>query len=163
MVVISTIRGDLLKCVEPTICHQCNCVTIFPHGLSKTLFERYPWANTYGRRPRKTKNCTNTPSIPGTIEIDSEPEKRVIHLFGQIFPGKPGVHGKHYASVEGKDDRYDRVAYFKSCLDALDAMELKEPVAMPYRIGCDLAGGDWLVYSHMLRKCKTRIVLYRLK
>lgn len=163
MVIVKTIDGNLLEAEEDIICQQCNCVTMIPHGLSKSIAIKYPWANVYAKRTLSTRNCTENPSIPGTIEISKEGEKSVIHLYGQYLPAKPGVYSMHYRAHPGlKDSAKDRENYFQLCLIELDALELKEAVAMPYLIGCGLAGGNWLNYKTMLEACDTKIILYKL-
>jgi NCAIR mutase (PurE)-related protein len=34
-------------------------------------------------------------------------------------------------------------------------------VAIPYGIGCGLAGGVWSDYEKMLNNCSTQVVIYR--
>lgn len=172
--IIEVIKGDLLNCKESIMCQQCNCLTMKSHGLSEQVSKKYPWADVYGRRKIKTRNCTSEPSFPGTIQIDTDPNSennfKIVHMFGQILPGKPNSFMKSYQSVidntkflkDLKDGPIERVEYFKKCLESLDSLELKEPVAMPYQIGCGLAGGSWEIYKKMLNDCKTNIILYKL-
>lgn len=51
--------------------------------------------------------------------------------------------------------------WFQDCLDILDANNYGT-VAMPYGIGCRLAGGKWKDYKDMIEKCSTKIILYKL-
>lgn len=111
------------------------------------------------KRTPKTRNCTSVPSVPGTIQVDKSDDKTVIHLFGQWLPGKPG---KPYNYPTTYSDTYsDRILFFKNCLKELDNLEL-DTVAMPYQIGCGLAGGNWDIYRKLLEDCKTKIILYKL-
>lgn len=165
MPIIKTINKDILEAFDNTdepqvICQQCNCVTLISHGLSEQIASKFPWANVYGRRKMKTRNTTSEPSKPGTIQVDRDNGKSVIHLFAQVLPGKPGSYSKYYSNKE-PDGPQDRIKYFKECLEQLDQLNLDQ-VAIPYKIGCGLAGGDWLVYEKMLRDCKTNVVLYRM-
>jgi O-acetyl-ADP-ribose deacetylase (regulator of RNase III) len=160
------IKGDLLDAKEKFICQQCNCVTMLSHGLSAAIAKRYPWADVYAHRKRRTRNCTSEPSIPGTILIVECGDRGVINFMAQYFPGAHGYnqHGQHYSALglTGSDNHGDRIGFFQQCLDKLDALNLVEAVAMPMYIGCGLAGGNWAVYSKMLEACTTRIVLYHL-
>ena len=163
--IIDIVHGDLLDAEQRMICQQCNCVTMIPHGLSMAIAKKYPWANIYAQRPMLTRNCTSRPSVPGTIQISTSPfEKRiVIHLFGQYLPNKSVTYTAFYKKIPHVQDSYkDREVYFQQCLDELDKLELAEPVAMPYLIGCGLAGGNWAKYETMLRTCKTKLFLYKL-
>lgn len=305
MVIINTIHGNLLNAKESYICHQCNCVTIKSHGLSKTISDIYPWADLYKTRPKKSPNSTTHPDNPGTI-IQLEPPTNsskfhtILCFLAQWGPSKPNVYqkfysttydlpvvntqfkgpilprtGKHtikdqrkstmanlfigrgsnnssthkyfnvwhkygkanvgiytstdivYISAEGsrknrisldnkevniaiegrsiiiadgvkdrenpynvgerelhkllqtsnyieypaesghwfppayKDTYQNRKIWFQECLDILDENNY-ETVAMPYGIGCGLAGGKWFEYKKMLEECNTNIVLYKL-
>lgn len=162
MPIIKIVKGNLLDAKEEVICQQSNCVTMIGHGLSQQIAHKYPWADAYSRRPPLTRNCTKTPGVPGTIQVDSCKEKHVVHLFAQYFPGKPNIWGRAYRSVPSQPDSpMDRIRYFKECLDELDKLSF-DVVAMPYFIGCGLAGGNWKMYESMLNACHTNIVLYKL-
>jgi hypothetical protein len=121
--------GNVLDAKEEYICHQCNCVTKVAKGLAKDLFERYPDANVYTSR--------KTYSVPGTISVHGT----IVNMFAQINPGKP--------NLQGRDTVENRLAWFKSCLFLIQDLE-PGSIAMPWKIGCGLAGGDWSVYKSML-------------
>lgn len=150
MPIIKVVNGNLLDAKEPIICQQSNCVTMTSYGLAQQIAEKYPWADVYKRRMK-------TPSVLGTIQVDTHDGKSVIHLFAQYMPGKP--NGR--SLPKQNDGSIHRIQYFKACLEKMDELEL-EVVAMPYLIGCGLAGGDWKVYKAMLEACKTNIILYKL-
>ena len=165
MVIIKILKGDLLNAKETYICQQCNCVTIKSHGLSKYISDKYNWANPYKIRPKKSENTTSQPDEPGTIvslEHPDIPEKYpiILCLMGQWCPGKPGIYNKYYPNKY--DDTYkNRKKWFQECLDILDEHNY-ETVAIPYGIGCGLAGGKWNEYKKMLEECNTKIVIYQL-
>lgn len=161
MVILKIVEGDLINDNKTSIiCQQCNCVTIISHGLSQQIALKYPWADVYKRRPIKTRNCTSEPSIPGTIQIDKNNDIMIIHMFTQVLPGRPYAYSNFYSHIKTNDGPNDRINYFKQCLQKLDELELKIPVAMPYKIGCGLAGGNWKIYQKMLEDIKTQIILY---
>jgi len=71
-------------------------------------------------------------------------------MFAQLLPGRSYIYSKYYPTViEISDGPNDRIKYFKRCLDKLDNLNL-DHVAMPYQIGCGLAGGSWPIYEKML-------------
>lgn len=160
---IKVVEGNLLDSSETVMCQQCNCVTMIPHGLSEQISKKYQWANIYSSRKMKTRNCTSEPSIPGTIQVTTSPteSRKVIHMFGQVLPGKPNSFTRYYKHIILKDDPDDRVNYFKMCIKELDTLKLNCQVAMPYKIGCGLAGGNWEIYKKILEECETNIVLYK--
>jgi O-acetyl-ADP-ribose deacetylase (regulator of RNase III) len=160
------IKGDLLEAPELYITQQCNCLTVRSHGLSDSVSKKYPWANVYGRREPVNfyKNCAKYYSTPGTIQIDRDPtsltDKKVIHLFAQWAPGKAGVFSKFYPDTY-EDTYKNRLEWFAKCISLVDELKL-DTVAVPYLIGCGLAGGRWESYREILENAKTNFVLYKI-
>lgn len=164
MVIVKTINGDLLACKEHFIAQQCNCVTVRAHGLSQSIAKKYPYANIYGKRtPIGQRNCALNSATPGTIEICSSTTSQgpnVICMLAQYCPGKPTEYSKYYKS-DYKDDASNRLVWFEQCLqEIIDAGITR--VAMPYLIGCGLAGGKWSEYSKLLEETSLEIILYKL-
>ena len=147
MAFISVVNGNLLDAIEDYIVHQCNCVSINPIGLALVLFNKYPDANTY-----ITKHIT-TKSIPGTIDVIGN----VINMYAQYYPTVPKY---------SNDSAKKRIDWFKDCLDQIALIDNVNSVAMPYNIGCGLAGGNWSVYYNMLEvftnKHQIKITLYKI-
>jgi O-acetyl-ADP-ribose deacetylase (regulator of RNase III) len=165
MPIIEVIKGDLLASSEKYIAQQCNCVTVRAHGLSQSIATKYPYANVYKLRVpiNKSRNCAKTFDQPGTIKICSSNSEEVelphiICMFAQFSPGKPGAY-TYDSSVD--DSKENRIKWFQSCLLEIEKLGLKR-IAMPYFIGCGLAGGDWKVYQDLLEKSNVDIVLYQL-
>jgi len=163
MVIINIINNDLLNATEKYICHQCNCTTKTSYGLSKSISKKYIWADIY--KIRSKNNNTQQLDKPGTvIEIEHpvNPEKyhKVLCFMAQISPGKPNTSKKLH--LNSYYDSYEnRKVWFKKCLDELDNNNNYDTIAIPYGIGCGLAGGIWEEYEKMLQECKTHIVLYK--
>lgn len=168
MPIIEIVNGNLLDASEPYIAQQCNCCTVKSHGLSASISKEFPWADVYKRRKLSGKNKKERKiTIPGTIEIDSCPSDnlKVIHMFAQYSPGKPNSFSRYYKDddIEAiKDSFIDRQKYFKECLDLIDNDPNITIVAMPYLIGCGLAGGSWSDYEKLLNDSVTDIVLYKI-
>lgn len=165
--IINKKKGNLLNATEKFIVQQCNCVTTTPHGLSKTIADRFPWADVYRMRPIKSKtskNTAHTPETPGTIAIFNGPaELAVICMFAQWAPGKIGDWSWRYQQTYDDNSASQREQWFIDCLKLIDDdPTINSPVACPYNIGCGLAGGNWRNYKAMLKKAKTEFVIYKL-
>lgn len=137
--------GDILEAEETIIAHQCNCVTTTGKGLAKVLFDAYPEANVYkNRREHDT---------PGTNKVIKTGNKTIVNMFAQFKPGKPS----------GVDNKKTRLMFFESCLNQID-IKAGDRIAMPYLIGCDLAGGNWTNYystlSNWAESNDVTVVLY---
>ena len=133
---VTVVWGDVLDAKEDYIVHQCNCVIRRPWGLSASIFKKYPDANVYALRgPR---------DVPGTIKVCG----RIINLFGQLYPSTPKYD---------IDTAEHRLKWFESGLEAISKIENIESVAMPYNIGCGLAGGTWRDYLRLIEKFATTV------
>lgn len=121
------------------IFHQCNCVSIGAKGLALQIFNKYPYLNTY-------KNRNTYKNQPGTISVHSGStgDKVIINAYAQYYPG---------------------AANFLEQLAKINDVNGMD-IAMPYNIGCELAGGDWEIYYQMINnfsnKYNINITLYRL-
>jgi O-acetyl-ADP-ribose deacetylase (regulator of RNase III) len=155
---IEIITGDLLDAKEQYIAHQCNCLTQNSAGIAKAIFDKFPHADSYAARKEA--------DTMGTIKIfgDGKENRYVINMFTQFYPGK----AKYPTSR--KDGTQARQEAFNSCLWHMIGIDNLESIAFPYRIGCNLAGGDWEGFylpildrfsSAMKEHKKVRVVLYR--
>jgi len=139
--------GDLLQASESFVIHQCNCITSGARGVAKALFDLWPAADAYKRR-------RGVHSVPGTIDWApvAGGATVVVGLFAQRAPGKA-------RSGNGDDSRSARLRWFIESLAAFTkAVGLSKAagasqltVAMPYLIGCGLAGGHWPDYLSAIR------------
>ena len=150
---VSVRQGNLLDASEAVVAHQCNCVSRGARGLARALHAKWPKANAYALRDGE--------SAPGTIDVFwvDKGAKRVVSLFAQVYPGKP--------QGSGRDTRQARLEHFERTLDRVAAMVPKpKGVAMPYLIGCGLAGGVWSEYERAIRAFSQRaginVTLYKL-
>jgi O-acetyl-ADP-ribose deacetylase (regulator of RNase III) len=161
MVILKIVQGDLLDAKEKYICHQCNCNTKKAKGLSKYISDKYSWANIYARRSK----VPFVPDTPGKVLQLVHPNQKdykhtILCFMAQWLPGKPNAY-KHCYSTTYDDTYENRKKWFKDCLAILDFNKF-DTVAMPYLIGCGLAGGKWDDYKQLLDNCSTCIVLYKL-
>ena len=116
---MKTIRCSLLDADIQYIAHQCNCCSQNAKGLAKAIFDKYPDA-AYPKQMRRD---------PGAISVHN----RVINCYSQWVPGKP---------VEN-DTAEMRLEWFKQCLWRITKIPGIHSVALPFGIGCGLAGGNW--------------------
>jgi len=133
---VSIVSSNLLDAPELYIGHQCNCVTIGNGaGLAKLLFKKFPYANTYIRRTE--------PSCAGSYSVHGNGKERrfVVNLYAQYHPGK---------ARKLPDTKDKRLEWLISGLNQFVAACSPPDFALPYGIGCGLAGGEWEDYFHAL-------------
>lgn len=101
--------------------------------------------------------------MPGTIKVfcGGPDDPTIICLLAQWGPGKPGVWSQYYPKLYD-DTKENREKWFQMCLAVLDASPQIDHVAMPYNIGCGLAGGDWETYKKMIDQMRIKVTLYQL-
>lgn len=118
------------------IVQQCNCVTKTAKGLAASIIERFPYANFYENNPDRK---------PGTIELrggDTNPKRWVAAMYAQYYQG--------VATGKDGDSAAQRQTWFQECLSKLGKVKNLKSVALPRKIGCGLAGGDWNIYRKMI-------------
>ena len=61
-------------------------------------------------------------------------------MYAQYYPGKPKY-----------ENSQQRLNWMESCLIKIINLEIKQ-IAIPYKIGCNLAGGNWDDYLELFTK-----------
>jgi O-acetyl-ADP-ribose deacetylase (regulator of RNase III) len=138
---IEIITGDLLDATEKYILHQTNCLSDSDAaGVARLIFNKYPHSDCYSDRVTNSK--------PGTIDVrgDGLNQRYVINLHGQYYPG--GVGGNSDSELDGT---FARQKYFYLGLLRVAKIENLESIAMPYKVGCGIAGGNWEYYLGVLK------------
>lgn len=122
------IEGDIFKCDEDIIVHQTNCQGVMGHGIALQVKQLYPEVFKGYYHYCKTNNGEDI--LGTTLICEANDGKYIANLFGQLNYG------------EGLQTDYDR---FRHGLTEIHdfAKEHNLSVAIPYKIGCGLAHGDW--------------------
>lgn len=145
------IEDNIFNCTENIIVHQTNCQGVMGHGIALQVKQKYPEVYNAYHYYCKT-NCAK--DILGTSLIcEANDGKYIANLFGQLNYG------------EGLQTDYDR---FKSALIEIHdfAKEHNLSVAIPYKIGCGLAHGDWNIVYNIINEVfsdDVQMNIYRLE
>lgn len=127
--------GNILDSGADIICHQVNCRGVMGGGLAKQIKERYP--KVY-KEYKKLCDCEVIGNPPlGCVQWVSLKENTVFPCVCNLF-----------AQVDyGIDKRQTEYWALRDCFDFLfEECDENYPlctIAIPSRIGCGLAGGDW--------------------
>ena len=143
---LQIVNGDLLLSQEQYLCHQVNSVTSKAAQLAKSVFSAFPYADIYSKRATLPKVPLES-ELPGNIIIcgNGLEQRYIINMVGQYYPGKPRY-------PDGSRDGYQvRQVYFQQCLERIAAIPDLQSIALPFNIGCGLAGGDWNIYRKMIK------------
>jgi O-acetyl-ADP-ribose deacetylase (regulator of RNase III) len=129
---IEIVTGDLLEAKEKYIAHVTNCVsTTSAKGIAKDIFDKFPYADCYATRTEASK--------AGTIDImgDGKDNRYIINMHAIVYPGSIRY------PLSTLDGQAARRKYFYNGLLRVAQIENLESIALNWRIGCGLAGGDW--------------------
>lgn len=167
--------GDITKAAVDFIVQQCNCVTLNAKGLALQIEKQFPEVNVYQKR--KPSHFFNTATLesrdrPGTYQlISTSKQSTIVCLFGQYRPGPPASR----LFDPFIDSTKQRLIWFRQALFhfgnwlANQNRISKPTVAIPWHIGCGLAGGSWQDYSNVLIEFSQqyhdtfRVIIYRRK
>lgn len=140
MINIKIIEGDVLNAQEGIIGHQVNCYGIMGAGLAKQIKVRYPNVfKEYSSLCNLYENRDKRLDLLGQCQfVAIGTDKYIANIFGQYGMG-----------TSRQQTDYD--ALYKGLLE-LKAYSVKNElnVALPYGLGCGLAGGDWNIVSDMI-------------
>lgn len=119
-------KGDLLKAKEKIIGHQVNCFGI-SGGLASAVFRKWPCAKK--DYEDLTKRLPAKVLLGMTFFTGQQKDGHIIaNLFGQYEPGAAYNPKKLDQALEQLGNFAKAGGY---------------SVALPYKLSCGIAGGDW--------------------
>jgi len=144
--------GNILDATENVVLQQVNCKGVMGSGLAKQIRNRYPWVYT----EYKEYLAEGGEFLGTTQRVKIGPLQWVINLFSQDDYGRGN---KVYTDYPAFEHALQSVHLFVFGNDF--------SVAIPYKIGCGLANGDWNVVLEIIEKIfkdyKYDVVIYKLE
>lgn len=147
---IKIVKGNILEAKENLIGHQVNCQGAFGAGLAKQIRYKYPFA--YECYKEYCDEVEDKKELLGQIrQVGQKDGKVIVHIFGQLGYGR----GR-------RQTNYEALEHGLKLLE-IKARNFNESVALPYGIGCGLAGGDWDVVYNIIDKVfeSYKVTLYK--
>jgi len=137
-------NGDVLRSGADIICHQVNCQGVMGSGVAKQIRDKYP--SVYrAYKQLSDKFADRKEMLLGNVlhSLTGVDSPVIANCFAQLDYGV----GKVQTDYEALRHCFSEVLYYTQTYD--------EPptIAMPYGIGCGLAGGDWEIVSGIIREC----------
>lgn len=135
------IDADMLKLDKCNIvlCHQVNCMGVMGGGIALSIKLLYPHVyNCYNSYCIQNKYSEYLLRQTQIIPIDIDKHIYIANLFSQYRYGRDKCH-TDYSALE-------------TCLSNVRhyCYENNLQMAVPNKIGCGLAGGDWNIVKQLL-------------
>ena len=125
------IDGDLLEQTEGVIAHQVNCRNVIGAGVSGAIIAKYPVVE---RDYHNTCQFWEPEELLGTWKaVEVSPVLTIVNLYTQMDYGNSRKDGVVYTCMPLLIENLHHVC----------KKYAKTTVYVPYKIGCDLAGGSW--------------------
>lgn len=140
-------KGDILEAKEKIIVQQVNCFAKMGAGLAKQLKDKWPELEieyvNFCRDHKDPVNCLGKVFI---FAVDNN--RYVANVFGQFTYGrnKHFVYTSYGALAKG-------LAITKQIAQDLDI----HSVAIPNKIGCGLANGNWEIVKMIIKDVFTDV------
>ncbi|PLC14199.1 hypothetical protein BV582_21780 [Bacillus paralicheniformis] len=142
---INIVKGNILDASEDIIVQQVNCKGVMGAGLAKAILNKYP---NVKKEYQSFRNFNLNKGLA---------EKELLGLVNYVRVTDGKVIANVFAQVNIKKNRYDKTVYTQTEALTKGLKEVKElskqlnkSIAIPYGIGCGLAGGDWSIISELI-------------
>ena len=135
---IKEFNGDLIKSDEHVILHQVNCKGIMGAGIAKQIRDKYPEVFADYKEKCLAYFCRlDGLTLLGTVLVSHTLDGHIIcNLFAQDGFKSPGRHTDYEA--------------LQKCLTKVNDLFYRQTVALPYKMSCGLAGGDWNIVRKII-------------
>lgn len=134
---------DILKAKENIIVHQVNELGVMGAGLALQIKNKYPQVFT------KYKQIANKDCWGQIQFVQIADNKFICNMFSQ-----KGISRTH---------RTTDYELMRKCLTKLNTLAEQHnlTVAIPYKIGCGLAGGDWNIVEQIIKETVPNANIYK--
>ena len=129
------VNGDLLSTPINIIAHQVNCMSVMGAGLALQIKNKFEWVY---QDYCESLHRNGADYMFGKSQITIGEEHTIFNIFGQYGYG----HDKQYTDYDKfKSAFVDAITSYRHYLHIENEVQLT--IAIPYMIGCGLAGGAW--------------------
>lgn len=143
---IKVVKGDILNAPENVVLHQVNCQGVMGSGLAKQIKDKYPIVyEEYKKYCDSFPNKLHLLGLAQFVEIGNESIKFFVNIFGQFNYGTHQKQTDYVALRQG----------FETVFNTVNNIYLKDyklTIAIPYKIGCGLGGGNWNIVYGMIEE-----------
>lgn len=152
--------GNVLDTPIEIIAHQVNCQGVMGAGLAKQIKDKYPKVCAW-YRTKCHKHSFGLKTLGTGQIVPTDDGHTFFNIFAQAGYGTTVRQTDYDAFKSAFVDAINTYRFFAN--EALSNLE----IAIPYKIGCGLAGGDWKVISAILeqieKECNVTFYIYKLR
>lgn len=130
--------GNLIEAPEFVIAHQVNCQSAMGSGVALAIKNMYPKHYADYMKDKRTPE-QKLGTILFTYNI--KPQKFIYGLYGQLHYSNRSVCNTDYNALESS---------LKYMICDANSQGQVDDFALPWGIGCGLAGGDWKIVKNIL-------------
>ncbi len=142
-----TITDNIFNCKENIICHQVNMHKKMGSGIAKQIRDKFP--NVYDEYMNHDGVLGEVVIVPIIYYDDVTHQKHhnilwIANMYSQNRYGYDGnLYTDYHAMRKCFNDINDHISKSNKCGNNLS-------LAIPYKIGCGLGGGDWDIVSKII-------------
>lgn len=142
---MNTVYGNLLETDVYLIAHQVNCLGMMGGGVARQIKEKWYRVYIEYKNYIKSYENNNQKSPLGTSCSSVIGDHLIINIFGQEDVSRNSCMTDYNAVRTAFED-------FISEYRKLHRMpnDAQLQIAIPYKFGCGLAGGDWNIMTELL-------------
>lgn len=134
---LDIIEGNILRCNENIICHQVNCKGVMGAGLALQIRNLY--TEVYEEYSEWCKMMMPSKLLGRCQVVMHDKYRYIANLYGQLN------YGRGHCFINYK-------ALKSAFVELLDYAQMYSfSIAIPYGIGCGLAGGDWFTVYDIIQ------------
>ena len=136
------IEGNILDAPFQFIAHQVNCIGVMGAGVAKALARQYP---NLLEQYREVIEINQGETLGSCFIYHAPDGKYILNVFGQLSIGRDKRYTDYDAVINGFTDAVEQI---RNDFSKEDGHQIC--IAIPYKLGCGLGGGDWEVMKKLL-------------
>ena len=161
---IKYVKGDAVKALKNGeinyLIHCCNAQGVMGSGIAKQIKEEIPQA--FDVYKNYCNRFSNTEDLMGAVPFGGG----VFNLIGQEYYGTTKKRYVNYGAVaKGFSQIFEDVEFILGKLIQSRLYDGNVVLGLPYKFGCDRAGGDWEIMEELIESllcCDFKVKVYEL-
>ena len=138
---IKYFKGDVLTSDADVILHQVNCKGVMGAGLALQIKKKYP--KVFSDYCLLCSHASPSSSLLGSVLfVPVRTDQSIGNLFAQDGFASYGI-GLYCLT------QYDKL---RECMKIINERYKGKTVALPHKLGCGLAGGNWDIVLEIIKE-----------